>query len=79
MDIYQIITERIIEKLETGCVPWRSISAPRNLVSKKNYRGINVWLLTAQRYISPYWATIRQINQLGGRVRKGEKSTPVVF
>ena len=83
MDVYSIITERIIEKLEAGCVPWRkpwrSIGAPRNLVSKKAYRGINVWLLAAQGYTSPYWATIRQINELGGSVRKGEKATPVVF
>lgn len=83
MDVYSIITERIIEKLETGTVPWhkpwRSIGAPRNLVSKKVYRGVNVWLLSAQGYTSPYWATIRQINELGGQVRKGEKSTPAVF
>src|SRR5216683_1982613 len=59
--------------------PWRSIRAPRNLVSKKLYRGVNVWLLTVQGYTSPYWATMRQINELGGQVRKGEKSTPVVF
>jgi antirestriction protein ArdC len=46
MDVYSIITERIIEKLEQGTIPWhkpwRSIGAPRNLVSKKSYRGINV-------------------------------------
>ena len=83
MDVYSIVTERIIEKLEAGTIPWhkpwRSIGAPQNLVSKKSYRGINVWLLTMQGYISPYWGTLRQINELGGRVRKGEKSTPVVF
>ena len=83
MDIYKMITDRIIEKLETGTVPWhkpwRSIGAPRNLVSKKFYRGVNIWLLTAQGYTSPYWATIRQINELGGQVRKAEKSTPAVF
>jgi antirestriction protein ArdC len=83
MDVYSIVSERIIEKLEAGTIPWhkpwRSIGAPQNLVSKKSYRGINVWLLTMQGYISPYWATLRQINELGGRVRKGEKSTPVVF
>lgn len=83
MDVYSIITERIIEKLEAGCVPWhkpwRSVGAPRNLVSKKLYRGINVWLLTVQGYTSPYWATMRQINALGGSVRKGDKATPVVF
>jgi antirestriction protein ArdC len=83
MDVYQMITDRIIEKLEAGTVPWhkpwRSIGAPRNLVSKRSYRGINVWLLTAQGYTSPYWATVRQINELAGSVRKGEKATPVVF
>jgi hypothetical protein len=83
MDVYSAISERIIEKLEAGTVPWhkpwRSIGAPRNLVSKKLYRGINVWLLTMQGYTSPYWATIRQINELGGSVRKGGKATPVVF
>jgi antirestriction protein ArdC len=83
MDVYSVITERIIEKLEVGTIPWhkpwRSIGAPRNLVSKKPYRGVNVWLLTAQGYTSPYWATMRQINELGGQVRKGEKATPVVF
>ena len=77
------LTDRIIEKLEMGTVPWhkpwRSIGAPRNLASKKFYRGVNIWLLTAQGYTSPYWATIRQINQLGGQVRKAEKSTPAVF
>jgi antirestriction protein ArdC len=43
------------------------------------YRGVNVWLLMAQGYTSPYWATIRQINELSGHIRKGEKATPVVF
>ena len=83
MDVYSIITERIIEKLEAGTIPWhkpwRSIGAPRNLVSKKFYRGVNIWLLTAQSYTSPYWATMRQINEVGGQVGKGEKATPVVF
>jgi antirestriction protein ArdC len=83
MDVYTLITERIIEKLEAGTIPWhkpwRSVGAPRNLVSKKTYSGINVWLLTAQGFTSPYWATMRQINELCGHVRKGEKSTLVVF
>ena len=59
--------------------PWRSIGAPRDLVSKKPYHGVNVWLLSAQGYVSPYWATLLRINELGGSVRKGEKTTPVVF
>jgi antirestriction protein ArdC len=83
MDVYGMITDRIIEKLEAGTVPWhnpwRSVGPARNLVSKKPYSGINVWLLTAQGYTAPFWATIRQINKLGGQVRKGEQSTPVIF
>ena len=71
---------RIIEKLNAGVVPWhkpwRSIGAPRNLISKKSYRGINVWLLTAQAYTTPYWATIRQINELGGSVGKERRQRP---
>jgi antirestriction protein ArdC len=59
MDVYSIISEQIIEKLEKGTVPWhqpwRSVGAPWNLVSKKPYRGINIWLLTVRRYTSPYW------------------------
>ena len=46
MDIYAIVTEKIINLLESGVVPWRrpwtSAGLPRNLVSKKPYRGINV-------------------------------------
>jgi antirestriction protein ArdC len=30
-------------------------------------------------YSSPYWLTFKQAQELGGHVRKGEKSCPVVF
>ena len=83
MDVYGIVTEKIINLLEQGIVPWRrpwtSAGLPRNLVSKKTYRGINSFLLSASEYISPYWLTLRQANELGGHVRKGEESTIVVF
>jgi antirestriction protein ArdC/DNA repair protein RadC len=49
------------------------------LISRKPYRGINTFLLSSARYASPYWLTMRQVNILGGSVRKGEKSFPVVF
>jgi antirestriction protein ArdC len=83
MDIYAIVTEKIINLLESGVVPWRrpwtSTGLPRNLVSKKPYRGVNFFLLSASKYVSPFWLTIRQANELGGHVRKGEESTFVVF
>ena len=83
MDVYAIVTEKIINLLESGVVPWRrpwtSTGLPRNLVSKKPYRGVNCFLLSASKYVSPFWLTIRQANELGGHVRKGEESTVVVF
>lgn len=48
-------------------------------MSKKAYRGVNVFLLSASKYVSPFWLTMRQANQLWGHVRKGEESTLVVF
>jgi antirestriction protein ArdC len=83
MDVYGIITEKIINLLEQGMVPWRrpwtSTGLPRNLVSEKPYRGVNFFLLSASKYVSPFWLTMRQANELGGHVGKGEESTIVVF
>jgi antirestriction protein ArdC len=83
MDVYSIVTDKIVNLLESGVVPWRrpwiSTGLPRNLVSKKPYRGVNFFLLSASKNISPFWLTIRQANELGGHVRKGEESTIVVF
>jgi antirestriction protein ArdC len=81
---YDRITDRITTLLEQGTVPWHKpwkakAGCPRNFVSKKQYRGINVFLLHAMSYESPCWLTFRQASQLGGCVRKGEKSCPVVF
>ena len=84
MNAYERITDRIIALLEHGTSPWHKpwnarTGMPRNLVTKKPYRGINVFLLLAMNYNSPFWLTFRQAVQLGGTVRKGEKSCPVVF
>lgn len=84
MDVYQIVTDRIISLLEQGTVPWKkpwatSSGMPKNLVSKKEYRGVNVFLLGCQQYSSPYWMTYKQAVEKGGNVRKGEKSSLCVF
>jgi antirestriction protein ArdC len=83
MNVYEIVTEKIVKLLEQGIVPWRrpwtGTGLPRNLVSKKPYRGINYFLLSASKYVSPFWLTYRQANELGGHIRKGEESTIVIF
>ncbi len=84
MNTYDRITDRIIDRLNHGTVPWHkpwkaSTGLPRNRITHKPYRGINVFLLMSMSYESPHWLTFRQVRQLGGRVKKGEKSCPVVF
>ena len=86
-DVYAEVTAKMLDALESGLVPWRkpwtSMGAHRNLVSGREYRGINVFLtaLSAMRggYSYPCWVTMKQANRLGGRVRAGEKGTMVVF
>lgn len=62
MDVYAIVTEKI-SLLEQGFVPWRrpwtGSGLPRNVVSKKPYRGINYFLLSVSKYVQPYWLTMR--------------------
>ncbi len=84
MKAYEIITQKIIERLEKGDIPWHKPwsvqqGMPKNLITKKEYRGINVFLLASNHYPSPYWLTYKQAKDLGGNVRQGEKGTPVVF
>ena len=79
-DIYQAITDRFVEQLKRGTMPWQK---PRfgvqNIVSRKPYRGINALLLGSTDYQSPFWITFKQALDLGGHVRKGERSTPVIY
>jgi antirestriction protein ArdC len=82
--VYEVINNRILELLEQGTVPWRKpwnviSSMPRSLSTKKEYRGINVFLLGCQQYSSPWWLTFNQIKERGGHVKQGMKASPIVF
>ena len=79
---HEIVTEFIIKQLESGVAPWRKpwgTEAPANFSSKKEYRGINIFLLASQGYGSRYWVTYRQAQALGGTVKNGEHGSKVVF
>jgi len=79
---YEIITARILAALERGTVPWHqpwTNQPPANLVTKKPYRGVNVFVLRSTTFASPWWATYRQVQLLGGQVPRGERSCPVCF
>lgn len=83
MNVYERITNIIIEKLEQGIVPWHqpwtSAWPPCNLVTKRPYRGINLLLLSTQKYELPYFLTFKQVKRLNGSVLKDEKANLVVF
>lgn len=87
MNIYEIVTDKIIECLNNGVVPWNKewTSIPySNYCTKKSYQGINQLLLYAQciiqkkNYSSPYWLTWNQIKKLKGSVLKGEKASIII-
>jgi antirestriction protein ArdC len=84
--VYEVITSRIIKQLESGVAPWHKPwktsgkdGLPRNLITNREYRGINVWILLSSGYASPCWLTFRQARELDGHVRQGEVGLPVVY
>lgn len=82
-DVYEIVTNAIVEKLEQGIIPWkqpwRSAGPPRNYVTKRPYRGLNLLLLSTLDYPSREFLTFNQVQELGGRVNKGEKAHVVIL
>ncbi len=83
VDVYQVVTNRIIELLEQGTVPWRKPwtekGLPMNGVTKRPYRGINMMLLNSLDYPHNLFMTWKQIKTIGGSVKKGETGSLVVF
>ena len=89
-DCYSEITNAIIADLENGVRPWikpwqsdGAIPCRPLRITGEPYRGINILLLWSaahrQAFRSAYWLTYQQTRQLGGHVRKGEKSATIVF
>lgn len=86
MNVYETITNRIIESLDKGIIPWRkewkagaNVSTPTNYTTKKPYRGINVFSLLCNEFSSNEWMTYKQAQDAGFQVRKGSKGSPIVF
>lgn len=91
-DIYTRITNQIIAGLKTGVKPWTQpwsaahAAGPVTRPLRHNgqaYSGINIltlWATAMERaYAAPLWMTFKQVLELGGAVRKGEKGAPVVY
>lgn len=90
MTIYEQITNKILAEIEAGAgefiMPWHRPSGggvPFNPSRKGGYRGVNtlvLWIAEREKgYASSNWATFKQWQSLGAQVKKGEKSTQIVF
>lgn len=91
LDIHAEITGKLIAAIEADPgkpeMPWRKSSLPlfmpQNALTGNAYNGINVVNLWVSAeclgYSAPIWATYKQWSELGAQVRKGEKSSLVVF
>src|SRR4051794_23964383 len=92
--VYDHVTRAIVEQLDQGVVPWirpwredagaaSAWGLPFNVARGREYRGANVPLLwgTAKRagYESDAWLTLKQANEAGGKVLKGERASWVHY
>ncbi len=83
-DVYQYVTDRVLDRLEAGEIPWvntrsKPLLAARSYTTGNRYRGVNAFLLSIQNGASPFWLTFRTTKEAGGNVRKGAKSRIAVF
>lgn len=79
-DIYEMVTNRIIEQLEKGYIPWQKPwtgvhDGAYNRISNKPYSLLNQMLLSK----TGEYASFKQWTELGGHIRKGEKAEIVTF
>lgn len=77
-NVYDMVTERILEQLEQGIIPWHKpwtgTAGAWSRSTGRAYSLLNQWWLPAGEY-----ATFKQIQEAGGKVKKGEKGHQVVF
>ena len=88
-DYYRRVAASLIEQIERGTASWTKAwqpggkALPYNVRTGRTYTGGNVlWLQsTAERrgYADERWGTYKQVQGLGGQVRRGEKGCSILF
>ena len=79
VSVYERVTERITDLLQQGTVPWRKpwnahVGPPRNGVSGRFYRGLNVFMLSHAGFDSPWWFSPQTGKRPGRPHQEGRKS-----
>jgi antirestriction protein ArdC len=90
-DLYKETTDAIVAAIEEAIekgepLPWQKSWTgadggvmPVSGATGKRYKGVNVLRLWAAGYGDSRWYTYKGAQKAGGNVRKGEKSTPIVY
>ena len=82
--VYDIVTDKIVTIMEKEeKLIWRPTfkryGLAKNFASGNYYKGINMLLLNfATSHDTPYYLTMKQANNLGGKIKKGSKPEMVV-
>lgn len=91
VNVYEAITSQIVASIENGVgevqLPWHrkgfNIGRPSNVKTNNTYNGINILALWLSSHINGYehglWGTFKQWSEKGAKIKKGEKSTIIVF
>ena len=80
INVYQMVTDRIIEELQKGVVPWHKpwtgvLDGAVSYETGRPYSLLNQFLLG----VPGEYLTFNQCKKLGGNIKKGAKSKFVVF
>ena len=92
-DVYQQVTDTIIEQLEAGVIPWqqpwtgnndhKALSLPYNYNTGNYYRGVNIVLLWSSaikhKFVSGEWGSFKQWQGKNEAIRKDEKGSIIVY
>lgn len=80
INVYQIVTDRIISELEKGCIPWQRPWTGVRTGAYSHSTGKPYSLLNQMLLAKPgEYVTFKQALDAGSRVRRGEKAQIVVF
>lgn len=83
IDLYETVTNKMIELLEKGVSPWRcswsQYGLARNYATGHIYTGINAFLMNLTPHPIPYFMSFKQVKAQGGKIKKGASSEMVFF
>lgn len=80
MDLFQVITDRIVDQLEQGVIPWQKpwsgVQGAISHTTGMRYSLLNQMLLGCR---SGEFVTFKEAQREGGHIKKGEKASMIVF